>query len=85
MGAESAPNASVRKTFSLRRPIQKLSSSQVSGKKIENWLKKLTPTAVIPEKKDAYVQPRLADIREAIDAFKSGDAKYEVLEAADYR
>jgi hypothetical protein len=38
-----------------------------------------------PEKKTACVQPRLPDNREALEAFESGEVKYEVLGAGDCR
>lgn len=60
-------------------------SDGTTDEQIQDWLEKLSPTAIIPEKKDAYVQPRLPAIQKAVMAFKSGDVKYEVLEAADYR
>lgn len=50
----------------------------------KKWLEDLTPTAIKPEAKDAYVKPRLNEIRKAIADFKSGNAKYSTLNIGDY-
>jgi hypothetical protein len=56
-----------------------------TDEEIRNWFKKLTPTAVIAEKRAAYVEPRIPDVKKAVNAFKSGNARYEILEAGDFR
>jgi hypothetical protein len=52
---------------------------------IAGWLEKLTPTTVIPEKREAYTTPRVEQVREAVAAFKAGEVQYEELAADDYR
>ena len=52
--------------------------------KIDKWMTGLKPTTVIPAKRDAYVNPHLDHIQRAVEAFRKGNVKYEVLEAHDY-
>jgi hypothetical protein len=52
---------------------------------IDMWLKKLTPTSVKPEKFDAYVTPRLEQVRDAAANIDNGTTKYEVLNKTDGR
>ncbi|MBW1708063.1 MAG: hypothetical protein JRJ86_23390 [Deltaproteobacteria bacterium] len=52
---------------------------------IDEWIAELKPTAVIPEKFDNYVKPRTSHVKKAVGDFKSGNVKYEVLEADDNR
>ncbi len=60
-------------------------SDQAETRKIDKWISSLNPTKIIPEKRDAYVNPRLDHIRRAINDYKSGDVKYGTIEAADGR
>jgi hypothetical protein len=52
---------------------------------IDEWIAELKPTGVIPEKFDNYVKPRISHVKEAVSDFRSGNAKYEVLQADDNR
>ncbi len=52
---------------------------------IDKWLSEMKPTAVISEKLDDYTRPRISHVRAAVSDFKSGNVKYEVLEADDHR
>lgn len=52
---------------------------------IDKWLSELKPTSVIPEKFDDYTRPRISHVKAAVSDFKSGNVKYEVLEADDHR
>ena len=56
-----------------------------SKAELDKWIKTLTPTAVIPEKRDAYVKKHLPDIKRAIDKFQTDEVKFTVLEADDNR
>ena len=64
-------------------PVNK--NDNISQKQIDNWLNGLTPTTVIPEKVDSYAKPRLPHMKAAIEKFKTGDVKYNELQAADGR
>lgn len=52
---------------------------------IERWLEELKPTEVVPEKREAYAAPRLVQVGEAVQAFRSGQVTFEVLEVDDFR
>ena len=56
-----------------------------TNEQIEKWMKSLTPTGVLPEKRESYMTPRMKQIKQAIDNFHSGKVKFEVLEADDDR
>ena len=64
-------------------PVNK--NDNISQAQIDNWLNGLTPTTVIPEKVDSYAKPRLPHMKAAIEKFKTGDVKYNELQAADGR
>ena len=64
-------------------PVNK--NDNISQAQIDNWLNGLTPTTVIPEKADSYAKPRLPHMKAAIEKFKTGDVKYNELQAADGR
>jgi len=64
-------------------PVTK--NDTTSDAKLDEWLAKLKPTSVIPEKYDGYTGPRLEQVRAAVDEFNSGNVKYEVLGTDDYR
>lgn len=53
--------------------------------KVDGWLKDLTPTAVIPEQFDAYVSPRVEQVRAAAAKIDDGKTKFEVLRKTDGR
>ena len=57
----------------------------ISQSRIDEWLKNLDPTTVIPEKIDSYVNPRLDQVKIAIEELESGKVKYMVLEADEGR
>ena len=45
----------------------------------------LTPTGVIPDKRDAYVNKYSKDTKRAIDKFHTDEIKFTVLEVDDNR
>ncbi len=51
------------------------------AKAADDWLARLAPTAPIPDKLDAYVKPRQAQVRRAIAELDQGNARFGVLEA----
>jgi hypothetical protein len=64
-------------------PILKVDTKQRD--KIDGWLEKLSPTAMIPEKKKEYMAPRIDQIKKAMAAFDKGEVKFEILEAGDFK
>lgn len=52
---------------------------------IANWLSGLKPIGVIDEKVDAYTEPRLEQVRQAVADFRSGTVESERLDAIDFR
>ncbi len=52
---------------------------------VDEWLNKLTPTAVIPEKFDGYVLPRVEQVKAAAEKVDDGETKYGVLSKEDGR
>lgn len=50
---------------------------------VDKWLADLTPTAVIPEKFDNYVTPRLEQVKTAAKEIDNGKVKYSVLMKED--
>jgi len=56
-----------------------------SDEEIASWMKNLLPIGVIPEKVDAYVTPRLEQVRNAVEEYRQGNVKYEVLSPEDFR
>jgi hypothetical protein len=52
---------------------------------IDKWIAELKPTGVIPEKFDNYVKPRISHVKKAVGDCRSGNVKYEVLQADDNR
>jgi hypothetical protein len=52
-------------------------------KDVQKWLAKLRPMTPNPEAVEAYVQPRLAQVREAKSSFESGKGRSETLTAQD--
>lgn len=52
---------------------------------IDNWLKELTPTAVIPEQFDTYVSPRVEQVKAAAAEVDNGKTKFGVLNKTDGR
>ena len=53
--------------------------------KIDQWLQELTPTAVIPEQFDAYVSPRVEQVKTALGEVDNGTTKFETLSKTDGR
>lgn len=64
-------------------PVKKEDST--TQQQIDKWLRELTPIEIIPGKAEAYAQPRVQQVREAVNEFKAGKVKFEVLEAGDGR
>jgi hypothetical protein len=60
-----------------------VTKAEYNETKINKWLKQLTPIGVIPETVDAYVNPRLDQVREATKNFKSGKATATILKPED--
>ena len=52
---------------------------------IEKWQKELTPTAINAEQREAYITPRLEQVKTALGQIDNGTTKFEVLSKADGR
>ena len=52
-------------------------------KDVQKWLAKLRPMTPSPQAVESYVQPRLAQVREAKSSFQSGQGRSETLAAQD--
>lgn len=71
--------------FGLMRARVKMSVLDPGDERIEKWMAELEPSAVIPEKHDAYVNPRLEHVHTAIRNVEEGKAEFSLMEAADGR
>jgi hypothetical protein len=68
-----------------RVALDPVNKSEYNEAQINKWLRGLTPIGVIPETVDAYVKPRLDQVRSAATNFKNGSAKTMVLSREDGR
>lgn len=70
--------------FGVRVYFDPITKNDEARARIDKWMTGLKPTTIIPEKRDAYVNPRLDHIQRAVKAYRAGNVRYEVLEAHDY-
>jgi len=64
-------------------PITK--NSDVTDQQLKEWLDKLSPTTMIPKKREAYAKPRTKQVSHAVGDLEAGKVKYLTMEADDYR
>ena len=63
--------------------LDPVSKDEYNATQIDNWLARLNPIGVIPETIDAYVNPRLAQVKVAVKNFKNGQAAATTLNPED--
>jgi hypothetical protein len=51
--------------------------------KLDKWMRSLKPTMVDPAKREAYVEERIDDVRQAVENVKNGKADFSLMNADD--
>lgn len=63
--------------------LDPVSKDEYNATQINSWLARLNPIGVIPETIDAYVNPRLAQVKVAVENFKSDRAAATTMNPED--
>ena len=62
-----------------------LTGADPNDPKIAKWMESLEPITVDPARKEAYVQERIEEVRQAVKNVENGSVSYEVMKVTDGR
>lgn len=51
--------------------------------KVQQWMQTLTPVTVDPAQRDAYVNERVDDVRQAVQNVQNGTARFDIMRPTD--